>query len=351
MNYTPQGAKNNPFEGFFVPDKRCCGWRLDKTRKCELRKDNWLLRPDGQKLKWKGKRLVNSDQRKKSQTKYISIPENRERQRRRCLETNKKRYRTDPAYRKSMIERVRNRIKCDPAYWRRQQESKKKRYQRLRLDPQFIKRRAYWHRKTYWRRKAAQHWSNPNKWLKIQEMAVKSFLEERFGQIFLFNKSVTTGDEIHCTDSKTHRFPDFLFETGFFPLIAECDEHEHRGADYSCDYKRMAEIAAALGSQCLFIRYNPASKQWDELYETVKGFLDVTDPTQVEWEPSSFDQFAVTYIGYSAKGLAKAKERADNAFLGPVCDKLAHLKPTPSSKDKDAEDRETDTRGSGCTAC
>ena len=71
----------------------------------------------------------------------------------------------------------------------------------------------------------------------------------------LHNQSVGN----RCTDTGGHRFPDVQMISNGFLLVIEIDENSHRGAAYSCDIKRMFEIAASVGMPTYFIRYNPNS--------------------------------------------------------------------------------------------
>ena len=87
---------------------------------------------------------------------------------------------------------------------------------------------------------------------------------------FIHNKSVGTD----CTGG--HLFPDIRYDCITYQLIIEIDENKHRGASYSCDEQRMYDIIAKLGMPCIFIRYNPDSKNSDkeELLKTVKKYLE-----------------------------------------------------------------------------
>lgn len=79
-------------------------------------------------------------------------------------------------------------------------------------------------------------------------------------------------------------------------MIIEVDEFKHRGAQYSCDEKRMYDIIAKLGQPCIFIRYNPDSKQsnLEILLEKVKEYLDCDENTKV-WDEYGF---LVEYLFY-----------------------------------------------------
>lgn len=58
-------------------------------------------------------------------------------------------------------------------------------------------------------------------------------------------------------------------------VIVEVDEYRHRGTSYKCEKKRMYDICAGLGFPCIFIRYNPDSKQSNlqTLLERIKFYL------------------------------------------------------------------------------
>ena len=109
---------------------------------------------------------------------------------------------------------------------------------------------------------------------KTKEMAVVKFLKDNLpNHDFIHNRSV--GNE--CNDKKTHLYPDIRFDCIFYNLIVEIDEFQHRGASYSCDEKRMMDIIAKLGQPCIFIRYNPDSKDTDKnkLLEKVNEYLNI----------------------------------------------------------------------------
>jgi hypothetical protein len=64
-----------------------------------------------------------------------------------------------------------------------------------------------------------------------------------------------------------------------FNTFVEIDEHKHRGASYSCDEKRMYDITPKLGQPCIFIRYNPDSKESDKniLLDKIIYYLNFID--------------------------------------------------------------------------
>lgn len=116
------------------------------------------------------------------------------------------------------------------------------------------------------------------KYQKTKEYAVVDFLREQLpDNEFIHNKSVGTD----CTEG--HLFPDIRFDCDYYQLIIEVDEHKHRGADYKCDEQRMYDIIAKLGMPCVFIRYNPDSKQSDKniLLEKVKEYLELSEDNEI----------------------------------------------------------------------
>lgn len=121
---------------------------------------------------------------------------------------------------------------------------------------------------------------------KTKEYAVVKFLKENLpDNEFIHNKSIGTD----CTEG--HLFPDILFDCMHYRLIVEVDEHKHRGANYQCDEKRMYDIIAKLGMPCIFIRYNPDSKQSNKnaLLEKVKDYLDLDiDDEEKVWDNFGF---------------------------------------------------------------
>ena len=114
---------------------------------------------------------------------------------------------------------------------------------------------------------------NKNKlYQKTKEMDVVKYLREKLPDTnFIHNKSVGT----ECTEG--HFFPDIRFDCLWFQLIIEVDEYKHRSANYQCDEKRMYDITAKLGQPCIFIRYNPDSKESNKgkLLEKIQYYLDL----------------------------------------------------------------------------
>jgi hypothetical protein len=118
---------------------------------------------------------------------------------------------------------------------------------------------------------------------KTKEMTILKYLKDQLPDIdFIHNRSVgmnciDESDNTNDKERKGHLFPDIRIDCGFYQLIVEVDEFEHRGANYACDKRRMFDIIAELGMPCIFIRYNPDTKEsnQEELLEFVKQGLDV----------------------------------------------------------------------------
>ena len=117
-----------------------------------------------------------------------------------------------------------------------------------------------------------------NKIHKTKELQVVRKLKEDLpDHSFIHNRSV--GNECTLLDrnenTNGHLYPDIRFDLPYFQLIVEIDEFKHRGASYSCDERRMYEIAKQLGWCCVFIRYNPDDKKsnYDKLLQMVKEYL------------------------------------------------------------------------------
>lgn len=134
---------------------------------------------------------------------------------------------------------------------------------------------------------------NKNKlYQKTKEYTVVKYLREKLPDYdFIHNKSVGS----HCTkdekeNSNGHLFPDIRFDCDFYHLIVEVDEHKHRGADYKCDEQRMYNIIAKLGLPCIFIRYNPDSKESNReiLLEKVQEYLELDVEDGYIWDDFGF---------------------------------------------------------------
>jgi len=80
---------------------------------------------------------------------------------------------------------------------------------------------------------------------------------------FNSRRDKTFPEDQECFGRK--RRPDFLYDCGSHFVILEVDEFQHNRGGYDCEYKRMGEIAQALGLHTIFIRYNPDS------YKNSKG--------------------------------------------------------------------------------
>jgi len=127
---------------------------------------------------------------------------------------------------------------------------------------------------------------------KSKEWVVVRYLQEKLPDYdFIHNKSVGS----HCTkdekeNSNGHLFPDIRFDCDFYHLIVEIDEHKHRGADYKCDKQRMYDIISKLGLPCIFIRYNPDSKESNKeiLLEKVQEYLELDIEDDNIWDDFGF---------------------------------------------------------------
>lgn len=109
--------------------------------------------------------------------------------------------------------------------------------------------------------------NNNTKYQKTKEWKIVNFLKKELpDRNFIHNKSVGT----ICTQNRI--FPDILFDLETHHVIVEIDEHQHRGANYNCEEKRMRDIIANIGTSCYFIRYNPDNKLSNEtiLLESIK---------------------------------------------------------------------------------
>ena len=133
---------------------------------------------------------------------------------------------------------------------------------------------------------------------KTKEYIVVKYLKENLPDYdFIHNKSV--GNECTKDDkekSNGHLYPDIRFECGHYNLIVEVDENKHRGSDYKCEEQRMYNIIAKLGLPCIFIRYNPDSKESNReiLLEKIKEYLEL-DIDDKLWDDYGF---MVEYLFY-----------------------------------------------------
>ena len=133
---------------------------------------------------------------------------------------------------------------------------------------------------------------------KTKEYAVVKYLKEKLPDYdFIHNKSV--GSECTKNDkqiSNGHLFPDIIFDCDFYHLIVEVDEHKHRAANYKCEEQRMYNIIAKLGLPCIFIRYNPDSKESnkDILLNKIQKYFDIVEQ-DTPWDDYGF---MVEYLFY-----------------------------------------------------
>jgi len=134
---------------------------------------------------------------------------------------------------------------------------------------------------------------------KSKEWSVVRFLQEKLpDENFIHNESVGS----HCTkndreNTNGHLFPDIRFDCGFYHLIVEVDENKHRGADYTCDERRMYDIITKLGMPCIFIRYNPDSKESTKeiLLKNIEKYLELDIEGDKVWDDYGFK---VEYLFY-----------------------------------------------------
>jgi hypothetical protein len=140
--------------------------------------------------------------------------------------------------------------------------------------------------------------------IKTKELEVVKYLKTNLpDEEFIHNKSVGNtctdlDDEKECGHGNikkecnrcNHLYPDILFDRVWYHLIVEIDEFKHRGADYSCDQKRMFDIIAKLGQPCIFVRYNPDSKESnkEELLKMVNKYLQLTEDETPPWDDHGF---------------------------------------------------------------
>jgi hypothetical protein len=135
---------------------------------------------------------------------------------------------------------------------------------------------------------------------KSKEYSIVKYLREKLPDYdFIHNESV--GSECTKDDKKNsngHLFPDIRFDCGFYHLIVEVDEHRHRGADYKCDKQRMYNIIAKLGLPCIFIRYNPDSKESnkDILLEKLKTYLELDIEEEYIWDDFGYKSEYLFYL-------------------------------------------------------
>jgi hypothetical protein len=88
----------------------------------------------------------------------------------------------------------------------------------------------------------------------LKENYVREYLKDEFKEsiTMVFNKQVEDG----CSRYR----PDVRIDFGSHTVIIECDEHQHRGYDRSCDDKRTMSLFKDCGGRpMVFIRFNPDS--------------------------------------------------------------------------------------------
>jgi EsV-1-7 cysteine-rich motif len=85
---------------------------------------------------------------------------------------------------------------------------------------------------------------------KVKERYVQDFLEEKFPDEFIYDKTIDQG----CSK----RRPDAFKECGTHTIIIEVDEYQHRNYEEICENKRTMEIFTDLSNRpIIFIRFNP----------------------------------------------------------------------------------------------
>jgi hypothetical protein len=109
---------------------------------------------------------------------------------------------------------------------------------------------------------------------KTKEKNVYNYLVEHIDTNIIYNKSVGT----KYTD--THLYPDFRIECDKYQIIIEVDEFKHK--NYNCEEKRMYDIMGKIGQPCVFIRYNPDSKDSDleTLLDMINKYINIEDITK-----------------------------------------------------------------------
>ena len=300
-------SRENPLVGFFKQIKTGKWW-LDSSRKCELKRHDWVLRPDGVLLRWNGAKLINVDRAKK----YY------ETHRFKQLNYQRFQYKTNPYFRKKILDYERNRYNRpeirEKKLTKLREYYKKpgvcvrilKRLKHLRdTNPEWRKRVNEYRRRRYYMHRGTKPGDLR---LKQHENNVIEFLQQKYSEAeLLLGQSVGNV----CTETRTHRYPDVLLHFCSFPICVEIDENGHRGASYSCDWRRMNEICISLGSPVWFIRYNPNNNaKLDALRETIEK---IRTATNVLWEYNR--QFNVSFIGFSEKQLEIQEARKKIAGL------------------------------------
>lgn len=134
---------------------------------------------------------------------------------------------------------------------------------------------------------------NGRKYEKTKELEIVYYLRENINieeYNFYHNKSIGNS----CTDKKI--FPDIRFDCLYYQIIIEIDEFKHRGANYNCDKQRMYDIIAKLGQPCVFIRYNPDSKNSDKemLLKIIIFYLEI-NYNEIKFEKSGIKAYYMYY--------------------------------------------------------
>ena len=138
--------------------------------------------------------------------------------------------------------------------------------------------------------------------VKVWEQRMIDYLKETYPACeLILGRSVGNS----CTETGTHRYPDVQLWLGAFLIVFECDERAHRGESYTCDYRRMNEIAISVGSPVWFIRWNPHGSAKINEIETVVS--DITSNEDIGWEHNK--QFNVSYIGYTKRDELRNENR------------------------------------------
>lgn len=94
---------------------------------------------------------------------------------------------------------------------------------------------------------------DPIKGIKIKlgkQTKVQDYLDRHKYQYISCDKIINNGV---CIKNR----PDFLFDCISHYVVLEIDEYQHRDISVNCEIERMKNIAGALGTPTIFIRYNP----------------------------------------------------------------------------------------------
>jgi hypothetical protein len=127
---------------------------------------------------------------------------------------------------------------------------------------------------------------------KTKEYKVVEYMRNNIDKEFVHNKSV--GDDCTKNDRENtngHLYPDLRWDCGWFQLILEVDEFQHRGAEYKCDERRMIDIIGKLGMACVFIRYNPDNKDSNLEYLRIKIDEYLEEEEYIDNSHLHFDPF------------------------------------------------------------